>query len=85
MADFDIFNLSVDAVDTHEVQSTGSGNDIYKPTADEGKDGTYKALIRFGTQTLLLDFCTEWDLMRLLFFSFFVPPEKFGDQRANFL
>jgi hypothetical protein len=47
MADFDIFNLSVDAVDTHEVQSTGSGNDIYKPTADEGKDGTYKALIRF--------------------------------------
>jgi hypothetical protein len=47
MADFDIFNLSVDAVDTHEVQSTGSGNDIYKPTADEGKDGTYKALVRF--------------------------------------
>jgi hypothetical protein len=47
MADFDIFNLSVDAVDTHEVQNTGSGNDIYKPTADEGKDGTYKALIRF--------------------------------------
>ncbi len=47
MAEFDIFNLSVDAVDTHETQNTSSGNDIYKPTADEGKDGTYKALIRF--------------------------------------
>ena len=47
MAEFDIFNLSVDAVNTHEVQNTSSGNDIYKPTADEGKDGTYKALIRF--------------------------------------
>lgn len=47
MQEFDIFNLSVDAVDTHEAQTTSSGNDIYKPTADEGKDGTYKALIRF--------------------------------------
>lgn len=47
MAEFDIFNLSVDAVDTHETQSSSSTNDIYKPTADEGKDGTYKALIRF--------------------------------------
>ena len=47
MAEFDIFNLSVDAVNTHEVQNTSSGNDIYKPTADEGKDGTYKALISF--------------------------------------
>lgn len=47
MADFDIFNLGVNDVDTHETQSSTSGNDLYKPTADQGKDGTYKALIRF--------------------------------------
>ena len=47
MADFDIFNLGVNDVDTHETQSSSSGNDVYKPTADQGKDGTYKALIRF--------------------------------------
>lgn len=47
MADFDIFNLSVDAIDTHEAPSTTREDVIYKPTADEGKDGTYKALIRF--------------------------------------
>jgi len=47
MADFDIFNLGVNDVDTHETQSSGSGNDLYKPVADQGKDGTYKALIRF--------------------------------------
>lgn len=46
MAEFDIFNLGVDAVDTHAVQTT-SNNEVYKPTADDGKDGTYKALIRF--------------------------------------
>jgi len=46
MADFDIFNLGVDAVDTHTVQTT-SNTEVYKPTADDGKDGTYKALIRF--------------------------------------
>lgn len=47
MADFDIFNLGVNDVDTHEVQSTSSGDSIYKPAADQGKDGTYKAMIRF--------------------------------------
>ena len=47
MADFDIFNLGVNDVDTHETQASSSGNDVYKPTADQGKDGTYKALIRF--------------------------------------
>lgn len=47
MADFDIFNLGVNDVDTHESQASSSGNDVYKPTADQGKDGTYKALIRF--------------------------------------
>lgn len=46
MADFDIFNLGVNDVDTHETQAS-SGSDLYKPTADDGKDGTYKAMIRF--------------------------------------
>lgn len=46
MADFDIFNLGVADVDTHQQQSSGTDN-IYKPSADQGKDGTYKALIRF--------------------------------------
>lgn len=48
MADFDIFNLSVSDVDTHETAAATSKDDVlYKPTADDGKDGTYKALIRF--------------------------------------
>lgn len=46
MAEFDIFNLGVADVETHEVQSS-TGGDMYKPSADQGKDGTYKALIRF--------------------------------------
>ena len=46
MAEFDIFNLGVNDVETHEVQ-TSTGGDMYKPSADQGKDGTYKALIRF--------------------------------------
>lgn len=47
MAEFDIFNLSVTDVNTHETATASSTNDVYKPTADQGKDGTYKALIRF--------------------------------------
>ena len=47
MADFDIFNLNIADVDTHETQSKSSSNEVYKPSADEGKDGVYKALIRF--------------------------------------
>jgi hypothetical protein len=47
MADFDIFNLSVSDVDTHESNTSAKEEVIYKPTADDGKDGTYKALIRF--------------------------------------
>lgn len=47
MADFDIFNLSVADIDTHENTSSTREEVIYKPTADDGKDGTYKALIRF--------------------------------------
>lgn len=46
MADFDIFNLGVADVDTHQQQSSATDS-IYKPSADQGKDGTYKALIRF--------------------------------------
>lgn len=46
MADFDIFNLGVEDVETHQPQQT-TVNEVYKPTADDGKDGTYKALIRF--------------------------------------
>ena len=46
MAEFDIFNLGVADVDTHETAAS-SGSDLYKPTADDGKDGTYKAIIRF--------------------------------------
>lgn len=44
--EFDIFNLSVDDIETHDRQST-SNETLYKPSADQGKDGTYKALIRF--------------------------------------
>tara|TARA_R110000772_G_scaffold105909_2_gene207746 strand:+ start:4241 stop:5173 length:933 start_codon:yes stop_codon:yes gene_type:complete len=47
MADFDIFNLSVSDVETHEAKSNSIEDILYKPTADDGKDGTYKALIRF--------------------------------------
>ena len=47
MADFDIFNLGVEDVETHQPQASTSANEVYKPTADDGKDGTYKALIRF--------------------------------------
>ena len=47
MADFDIFNLSVNDVETHNATASATTDVIYKPTADDGKDGTYKALIRF--------------------------------------
>ena len=43
---FDIFNLGVEDVETHQPEKT-STNEVYKPTADDGKDGTYKALLRF--------------------------------------
>jgi hypothetical protein len=47
MADFDIFNLSVNDVETHNQAASNTTDVIYKPSADDGKDGTYKALIRF--------------------------------------
>jgi hypothetical protein len=43
---FGIFNLGVEDVETHQPERT-TVNEVYKPTADDGKDGTYKALIRF--------------------------------------
>lgn len=44
---FDIFNLGVEDVETHQPAANTSANEVYKPSADDGKDGTYKALIRF--------------------------------------
>ena len=44
---FDIFNLGVEDVETHQAPTSTASNEVYKPTADDGKDGTYKALIRF--------------------------------------
>jgi len=41
---FDIFNLPVDAFITPEKKST---TEFYSPSADKGRDGVYKALIRF--------------------------------------
>lgn len=46
MAEFDIFNLGVEDIETHD-RPTTSNDTMYKPSADQGKDGTYKALIRF--------------------------------------
>ena len=44
---FDIFNLGVEDVETHQAPTSSSSNEVYKPTADDVKDGTYKALVRF--------------------------------------
>lgn len=46
MAEFDIFNLGVEDIETHD-RPTTSNDTMYKPSADQGKDGTYKALVRF--------------------------------------
>lgn len=43
---FDIFNLSVKDVDTHSEEPKGT-SEMYSPKADDGKDGVYKALVRF--------------------------------------
>lgn len=43
--EFDIFNLSVEDIDNF--QKTEKGSNMYLPTADKGKDGTYTSLIRF--------------------------------------
>jgi hypothetical protein len=44
--EFDIFNLGVSDIDTYQGKE-GGGSDLYKPTADQGKDGVYRALVRF--------------------------------------
>ena len=45
-SNFDIFNLSVKDVDLFK-QEASKESVLYKPTADKGKDGIYRALIRF--------------------------------------
>lgn len=45
MSEFDIFNLGVNDVDTHKEEE--KKYDFYKPSASDGKDGVYRALIRF--------------------------------------
>lgn len=47
MSEFNIFSIGVEDINTHEEQKNTGSNNMYKPTADDGKDGTYKALIRF--------------------------------------
>ena len=44
--EFDIFNLSVEDINSYQ-RSESKGSDLYKPTADQGKDGVYTSLIRF--------------------------------------
>lgn len=46
MSEFDIFNLGVNDIETHSNQAEGN-KELYKPTADDGKDGIYRALVRF--------------------------------------
>jgi hypothetical protein len=41
----DIFNLDAEAF--KKPAATGGSNEVYKPTADKGKEGVYKAIIRF--------------------------------------
>ncbi len=45
--EFNIFSIGVEDINTHDQQENTGSNTMYKPTADDGKDGTYKALIRF--------------------------------------
>ena len=43
--ELDIFNIGVNDIEMHRREKTQS--DIYKPSALDGKDGVYKALVRF--------------------------------------
>ena len=47
MEDFNIFSIGVEDINTHEQETSNANSIMYKPSADDGKDGTYKALIRF--------------------------------------
>lgn len=44
--DLSIFKIGVSDIDTHVADQSQQSN-IYKPSPDKGKDGTYSALIRF--------------------------------------
>lgn len=44
--DFDIFNLSINDVDTFQAPAKFE-SEFYRPSAEEGKDNVYRALIRF--------------------------------------
>ena len=46
MPDFDIINLNIPDVDTHETQNKASSNEVYKPSADEGLQTTSDKLYR---------------------------------------
>jgi len=43
----DIFNLSLDDFKETEKSSSGGGRNIFKPDSKAGKDGVYKAVVRF--------------------------------------
>lgn len=46
MAEFDIFNLGPEDVETHQKRQTNL-TELYRPKAKDGQDGVYKAKIRF--------------------------------------
>jgi hypothetical protein len=43
----DIFNLSLDDFKENEKTTSSGGRLIFKPEAKSGKDGVYKAVVRF--------------------------------------
>lgn len=47
MSDLDIFNLDSDAFVTKTAKGESKDLEFYKPYPEDGKDGVYKALIRF--------------------------------------
>jgi hypothetical protein len=47
MSDLDIFNLDSDAFVTKSAKGESKDLEFYKPYPEDGKDGVYKALIRF--------------------------------------
>ncbi len=47
MSSLDIFNLDAEAFVTKPANAKGGGDEFYKPYPEDGKDGVYKALIRF--------------------------------------
>ena len=38
MEDFNIFSIGVEDINTHEQEVNTTGNMMYKPSADDGKD-----------------------------------------------